>query len=64
MIIVSKTGNTKSFPKTQFMVHRRVKKKCMVLFSPDLKYKLDSFNLYILDNYVKRTIGRCILQTE
>ena len=32
-------------------------KKYMVLFSPDFKYKVDSFNLYIIDNYVKRTIG-------
>ena len=31
----------------------------MVLFSPDFKYKLDSFILYIIDNYAKRTIGRC-----
>ena len=29
----------------------------MVLFSPDFEYKVDSFNLYIIDNYVKRTIG-------
>ena len=28
-----------------------------MLFSPDFKYKVDSFNLYIADNYVKRTIG-------
>ena len=33
----------------------------MVLFSQDFKYKVDSFNLYIVENYVKRTIGRCIL---
>ena len=25
----------------------------MVLFSPDFKYEVDSFNLYIIDNYVK-----------
>ena len=31
-------------------------KKCMVLFSPDFKHKVDSFNLYIVGNYVKRTI--------
>ena len=29
----------------------------MVLLSPDVKYKVDSFNLYIIGNYVKRTIG-------
>ena len=28
----------------------------MVLFSPDAKYKVDSLNLYIIGNYVKRTI--------
>ena len=33
-------------------------KKYIVLFSPDFKYKIDSFKLYIIDNYVKRTIGR------
>ena len=32
----------------------------MVLLSPDFKCKVDSFNLYIIDNYVKRTIGRRI----
>ena len=38
--------------------------KNTVLFSPDFKYKLDFFNLYITDNYVKRTIGRCIPRVE
>ena len=28
----------------------------MVLFTPDFKYKVDSSNLYIIGNYVKRTI--------
>ena len=27
----------------------------MMLFAPDFKYKVDSLNLYIIDNYVKRT---------
>ena len=36
----------------------RVNKKYIV------KYKVDSFNLYITDNYVKRTIGRCIPRVE
>ena len=31
-----------------------------MLFSPDVKYKEDSFTLYMTDDYVKRTIGRCI----
>ena len=35
-----------------------VDKEYMVLFSTDFKYNLDPFNLYIIDNYVKRTIGR------
>ena len=39
-------------------------KKYMVLFSLDFEYKVDSFNLYIVDNYVKRTIGRCIPRIE
>ena len=39
-------------------------KKYIVLFSPDFKYKIDSFNLYITENYVKRTIGRYILRIE
>ena len=39
-------------------------KKYMVLFSPDFEYKVDSFNLYIIDNYVKRTVGRCIPRIE
>ena len=39
-------------------------KKYIMLFSPDFKYKVDSFNLYIIDSYVKRTIGRCILRVE
>ena len=40
MINVSKTGNTESFSKIQFIVHRT-------------EYKVDSFNLYIIENYVK-----------
>ena len=36
----------------------------MVLFSPDFKYKIDPFDLYIIDNYVKRTIERCIPRAE
>ena len=36
----------------------------MALFSPDFKYKVDPFNLYIIDNYVKRTIGRYKPQVE
>ena len=32
-------------------------KKYVVLLSPDFEYKVDSFNLYIIDNYVKRTTG-------
>ena len=39
-------------------------KKYVVLFSPDFKYKVDSFNLQIVDNYVKKTIGRCIPRIE
>ena len=39
-------------------------KKYVVLFSLDFKYKVDSFNLYIIDNYVKRTIGRRIPRIE
>ena len=35
-------------------------KKYIVLFSPDFEHKVDSFNLYIIDNYVKRTIGRFV----
>ena len=46
------------------MVLFMVTKKYMVLFSPDFKYKVDSFNLYIIDNYVERTTGKCILQIE
>ena len=30
----------------------------LALLSPDFKCKVDSFNLYIIDNYVKKTIGR------
>ena len=40
------------------------KKKYVVLFGPDFKYKVDSFNLYIIDNYVKKTIGRCLPRIE
>ena len=60
MKIFQKTGNTKGFSETQFMVHRTewIRNIQMVLFSPDFKHKVDQFNLYIMDNYVKRTIGR------
>ena len=30
----------------------------MMLLFPDFKYKVESFNIYIIDKYVKRTIGR------
>ena len=36
----------------------------MVLVSPDFEYEVNSFNLYIIDSYVKRTIGRCIPRIE
>ena len=39
-------------------------KKCVVLFPMDFEYKVDSFNLYIIDNYVKRITGRCISRIE
>ena len=52
MIIVSKTWNTKNFSETQFMVHRT-----KWVFSQDFMYKVDPFNLYIIENYIKRTIG-------
>ena len=39
-------------------------KKYMVLLSPDFEYEVDSFIIYIIDNYVKRTIGRCIPRIE
>ena len=35
-----------------------------MLFSPDFKYMVDSFNLYVTDNNVKRTIERCIPGAE
>ena len=60
----SKTGNTKSFSKTIYGAPYWVNKKYKVLYSPDFKYKVDSFNLYIIENYVKRTIGRCIPQIK
>ena len=41
-----------------------VNKKYTVLFPPDFKCKVESFNLYITDNYVKRTIWRCISRIE
>ena len=41
-----------------------VNKKNILLFFPDFKYKVDSFNLCITDNYVKRTIGRCKPRVE
>ena len=36
----------------------------MMLFSPNFKYKVESFNLYIIHKYVKRTIGIRIPQIE
>ena len=49
-------GNTKSFSETIYGAAYWVNKKYMVLFSSDFKYKVDSFNLYIIENnYVKGT---------
>ena len=53
MINVSKTGNTKSFSEAQFSKN----KKYIVLFSPDFKYKVDSFNLYIHTIMLKGLLG-------
>ena len=39
-------------------------KKYIVLFSPNFKYKVGSFNLYITDNYVKRTNEGCVPRIE
>ena len=39
-------------------------KQYIVLFFPDFKDKVDSFNLYIADIYVKRIIGKCIPRIE
>ena len=64
MINISKTGNTKSFSKTIYGAPYRVNKKYMMLFSPDFKYKVESFNLYIIDKYFTRTTGRRIPQIE
>ena len=65
LINVSKTVNTYSFCKMQFMVQRTgVNKKYMVLFSPDFECKVNFLNLYVIDNYVKRTTERCIPQIE
>ena len=56
MMNVSKMGNTKSFSETIYCAAYWVNKKYMVLFSLDFKYKVDSFNLYIIENnYVKGT---------
>ena len=63
MINVSTTGNTKSFSKAQWCTVLSEKEIDCAIF-PDFKYKVDSFNLYIIDNYVKRTIGRCIPRIE
>ena len=46
------------------MFQAAVEKLGYIPFSPDFKYKVDSFNLYIIGNYVKRTIGRCIPRIE
>ena len=35
-----------------------------MLFSQDFKCKVDSFNLYIIDSYVNRTIERCVPRVE
>ena len=64
MTNVSKAGNTKSFSKTQFMVYHGVNKNYIVLFSQDFKNKVQSFNLYIIDSYIKRTLGRWIPRIE
>ena len=59
-----KRGRPKAFQDTIYGAPYGVNKKYIVLFSPDFKYKIDSFNLYIADNYVKRTIERYIPLTE
>ena len=64
MIYVSKRGTPKTFLRYNLWCTVLRSKKYVVLFSPDFKYKVDSFNLYIIDNYVKRTTGRRIPRIE
>ena len=63
ILTVYTTGcNDKCFKngEQQKLFEDRVNKKYMVLFPPGFRYNVHSFNLYIIDNYVNRTIGRCI----
>ena len=64
MINVSKTGNTNSFLKHNLWCTALSEKEMFGVIFPDFKYKADSFELYVIDNYVERTIGRCIPQIE
>ena len=60
-----KTGEHQSlFQDTIYGAPYLVNKKYMVLFYTDFKNKADSFNLYIMDNNVKRTIEKCIPRIE
>ena len=58
------TEHQKLFWDTIYGAPYWVNKKYMVLFSPDFKYEVDSFNFYIKDNYVNKTIGKCILRIK
>ena len=60
-----KQGTPKSFSKTHFMVHNTDWiRNIWCHFPLEFKYKVDSFNLYIMDNYIKSTIGRYTPQIE
>ena len=59
-----KRGTPKAFLRHNLLCTVLSEKEIYDVISPDFKYKLESFNLYIIDKYVKRTIGRRILQIE
>ena len=62
MKMFQKRGTTKAFLKHNLWC--TVLNKNYVVFSPHSMYKVDPFNYFIMDNYVKRTIGRCMLRVE
>ena len=59
-----KRGTPKAFLRHNLWCTAVSEKEMYGVVFPGFKYKPDSFNLYIIDNYVKRTTGRCIPRIE
>ena len=63
-VMFQKRGTPKAFLRHNLWCTVLSEKKIYGVTSPDFKCKVDHFNLYIINNFIKRSIGRCIPRIE